>query len=385
MHEQIRTQRRAAGGGIMLGVLALAGCLLFSLFSPAPRWTAAMVVVGKQSGSMYVVARKPDRLVPVTNLPAARLVLAALKSGGAADGDPAAAVPVVVSDDSIATAPRTAAAAVPGATAARSDVTIAPRWAVCDTVDPSGRLVGTTVLGGALPDPPAASDVDDAALLTDPGGSVWLVADGRRHLVDLDTVAAMGVDAAGPRIASAALIDAIPEGAPFAVPEIPGRGRPGPAGLGANVGQVLVTHTAGGADRYVVTFADGVQEIPQGMANMLLDGRPARETTLAAIGRAGAVHRLPVESWPRRQMRFPRPADLPVTCWDWRPDAPEGAARTATACRCPPPRRPSRSRRPTAPGPRSTRSPSGRAAPSVAPCRDGPRAPGRSGSCPPPV
>ncbi|MDN5859168.1 MAG: type VII secretion protein EccB, partial [Pseudonocardia sp.] len=114
MHEQIRTQRRAAGGGIVLGVLAIACCLLLSLFSPAPRWTASAVVVGEQSGSMYVVAQNPPRLVPVTNLPAARLVLAALRSGGAADGDPAAAVPVVVADDAIAAAPRTAAAAVPG-------------------------------------------------------------------------------------------------------------------------------------------------------------------------------------------------------------------------------------------------------------------------------
>lgn len=336
MHEQIRTQRRAAGGGVLVGALAVAGCLLFSLFSPAPRWTAATVVVGEQSGSMYVVARNPERLVPVTNLPAARLVLAALRNGGAAAGNPADAVPVVVADDSLAAAPRTAAVAVPGATATRPDVTIAPRWALCDQVGPNGELIGTTVLAGALPDPPAPTAIDDAVLLAGPGGSTWLVADGRRHRVDPDLVAALGVEASRPRAASAALIDLIPEGAPFAVPDIAGRGRPGPSGLGASVGQVLVTHTPDGSDRYVVTFADGVQEIPQGMADVLLDGRPARETTLTAITRAGTVHRLPVESWPRRQLRFPRPAELPVTCWAWRPETPGGAARTAAAVPLPP-------------------------------------------------
>ncbi|MDN5860886.1 MAG: type VII secretion protein EccB, partial [Pseudonocardia sp.] len=240
-------------------------------------------------------------------------------------------VPVVVADAAIAAAPRTAAAAVPGATATRPDVTIEPRWAVCDTVDPRGRLTATTVLAGPLPEPGADPPADDAALLTDPGGVAWLVADGRRHRVDLDAVAGMGIATAQPRTASAALIGSIPQGAPFAVPVIPGRGRPGPDGLGATVGEVLVTHTAGGPDRYVVTFADGVQEIPHVLADLLLDGRQARETTLAAIGRAGTVHRLPAEAWPRRRMRFPRPADLPVTCWVWRPESPDGTARTAIA------------------------------------------------------
>lgn len=337
LHEQVRTQRRAAGGGLVLGTLAVAGCMIFALISPQPLWQRSAVVVGQQSGSMYVVAHKPDRLVPVTNLLAARLVLAALKRGGAADADPATAVPVVVGDDSIAEAPRTATAAVTGAMAARPDVSIDPRWAVCDTVDQAGRLVSTTVVAGELPDPPAPAPVDDATLLTDPGGSLWLVADGRRHQVDPDDRAAIvTLDSARPRAASAALVDAIPEGAPYAMPDIPGRGRPGPRGIDADIGQVLVTHTAGGGDHYVVTFADGVQEVPQGIANMLLDGTPARETTLAAIGSVGSVEHLPVDGWPSRPMRFPRTADMPVTCWGWRTDDPAGVARTATSLPMPP-------------------------------------------------
>jgi type VII secretion protein EccB len=211
-------------------------------------------------------------------------------------------------------------------------VSIGPRWAVCDTVDQAGRLVSTTVLAGGLADPPAPGPVDDATLLTDPGGGLWLVADGRRHHVDPDDRAAtVTLGSARPRTASAALVDAIPEGAPYALPAIPGRGRPGPRGLDADIGQVLVTHTAGGSDHYVVAFADGVQEIPQGIANMLLDGTPARETTLAAIGGVGSVDHLPVDRWPRRPMRFPRAGDLPVTCWDWRADDPAGTARTAAS------------------------------------------------------
>ncbi|MGI5127411.1 type VII secretion protein EccB [Pseudonocardia sp. CA-107938] len=332
LHEQIRTQRRAAGGGVVLGALAVAGCLIFALISPQPLWERSAVVVGRQSGSMYVVAHNPDRLVPVANLLAARLVLAALKRGGGDSADPATAEPVVVGDDSIASAPRTAAAGVPGATAARPDASIAPRWSLCDTVDQAGRLVATTVLAGALPEPPAPGPVDDAALITDPGGSLWLVADGRRHLVDPNDHGALAtLDSTRPRAASAALVDAIPEGAPYAVPAIAGRGRPGPGGLDATVGQVLVTHVAGSADRYVVALADGVQQIPLGLANMLLDGAPARETTLAALSSVETVDHLPVDGWPSRPMRFPRAGELPVTCWDWQPDRPAGTARTATA------------------------------------------------------
>ncbi|SHL00959.1 type VII secretion protein EccB [Pseudonocardia thermophila] len=331
LHEQVRSQRRAAGGSVALGALAVAACLLVALISPKPLWQRSAVVVGQQSGAMYVVARDPDRLVPVTDLLAARLVIAALARSGAAPTDPATAEPVVVPDDGIADAPRTAAANVPGALATRPDVSIEPRWALCDAVDLDGRLVATTVLAGPLPQPPAPGPVDDAGLLRDPGGRLWLVADGRRHQIDsTDARVLATLDRSRARQASAALVDAIPEGAPYRVPPVPGRGRPGPSGLDAAVGDVLVTHTADGQDRYLVTFTDGVQEIPLGIATLLLDGAPARETTLAAIGAAGSVHRLPVDQWPSRPFRFPSPTDLPVTCWTWHPDRPVGTARTTT-------------------------------------------------------
>src|SRR5690606_19318812 len=75
LHEQIRSQRRAALVGVVLGLLGLCGSALLAAVSPQPDWRRQDVVVGADSGALYAVARGPDRLVPVANLPAARLVL----------------------------------------------------------------------------------------------------------------------------------------------------------------------------------------------------------------------------------------------------------------------------------------------------------------------
>src|SRR5207248_3341611 len=140
-----------------------------------------VVVVGAGSGAMYAVAHGPDRLVPVANLPAARLVLGALRAGGSTSADPATATPVPVPDTLLDGAPRTPAAAVPGALAVRPDgPPVPPSWAVCDSVTADGALVGTTVIGGA---PPLAASPAGADVLLDAGGTTWLVTAGRRHRV----------------------------------------------------------------------------------------------------------------------------------------------------------------------------------------------------------
>lgn len=328
LHEQIRTQRRAAGVGVALGVLGVGGCLLFSLFAPAPDWSSRSVVVGAESGALYVVAHQPDRLVPVANLPAARLVLAALRAGRSSTTEPGLATATVVPDAKLDTAPRSAAAAVPGAIAVRPDATIAPRWAVCDTVGPDAKVVTTTVVGGADIGPPAADlDADDAALLRGPDRRIWLVAGGRRHEVDWDdpTVrGSLGFSEQQLRDATAAVVESLPEGARIAVPTIPGRGQRGPGGLSARVGQVLVTHTQGGPDRYLVTLADGVQEIPQGMANVLLAGAQPQETSIAELDATPEVQELPAAAWPARPLHVVAPADARVTCWRWSGDSDMG-------------------------------------------------------------
>ena len=178
LHEQIRSQRRATLVGVLLALLGLCAAAVWALVVPRPDWRQQAVVVGAGSGAMYVVGRDPDRLLPVANLMAARLVLGALRAL-----DPGQAVAVVVPDSALEAAPRGPAPAVAGAIdVGPGGVALPSRWAVCDEVGADGRVVGTAVIGGAAalpPSPPA-----DGALLAGPDGVRWLVTAGRRHRID---------------------------------------------------------------------------------------------------------------------------------------------------------------------------------------------------------
>jgi type VII secretion protein EccB len=327
LHEQIRSQRRAALAGVVLGLLGLCGAAVWAVVQPSPEWQHEAVVVGATSGAMYAVAHGPDRLVPVADLPAARLVLAALRTGGSAAADPGSATATVVPDASIAEAPRTPAAAVPGAVAVTPEATIRADWALCDTVDPEGALVGTTVIGAAAGRPPVASG--DGVLLGGPGDTTWLVTGGSRHRVDVGdgaVRAAFRLTKQLPRASSAALISVLPEGPALATPVVPDRGDPAPPGLPGRVGDVLGSGVGDGQE-YFVVLDGGLQEVPPAVADLLVVASDARQVTpVGADVLSGAtfVDTLRVDGWPVGPVRVAEPGDAPVTCWTWTPDHVQG-------------------------------------------------------------
>ena len=336
LHEQVRSQRRAALAGALLGLLGLCAAVVLAKVAPSPEWDRQAVVVGAGSGALYVVARGPDRLVPVANLPAARLVLAAL--GG--DADPATATPVQVPDSALDGAPRTPTAALPGAVAVRPDAAVPPRWAVCDEVAPDGQLAHTTVIGGAaaLEQGPHG----DAVLLADPDGTTWLATGGVRHRVDTGDgrlLAAFGLTGRLPREAAPALLSLLPEASRLATPVVAGRGGPAPAGLPGRIGDVLVAHPVGGAERYYVVLAHGLDEVPAVAAELLRVSSGARAPLpvgAAELGRAAIVDELPVEGWPAGAPRTLEPAEAPSVCWAWNAaGAPAGELRIGTAAPLP--------------------------------------------------
>jgi type VII secretion protein EccB len=321
LHEQIRSQRRAALVGVVLGLLGLCGAAVFAAVSPRPDWTRQALVVGAGSGAMYVVAHDPDRLVPVANLSAARLVLGALRAGGSADADPAGATPVAVPDSLLDGAPRTPAAAVPGALAVRPDgAPVPPSWAVCDAVTPDGALVATTVIGGA---PPLAPRPAEDGVLLDADDSTWLVTAGRRHRVDADDgrlTAALGITGRVPRAVTSTLLSQLPEGSPLVNPAVPGRGRRAPDGLPGRIGDVLVARPPGGVPQHYVVLAGGVQEVPAVLAELLGAASGAREPQpvgAAELAGAAVVDELPVAGWPDVAPRLTEATDAPVLCWAW--------------------------------------------------------------------
>ena len=345
LHEQLRSQRRAAIAGSLLGMLALGGVAIFALVMPKPDWTRESVVVGAGSGAMYVVAHGPDRLVPVANLPAGRLVLAALRAGGSTDVDPATAEPVLVADADLDTAPRTSTAAVAGATAVRlGGAVIAPRWAVCDEADAEGGDPRTTVVGGA--ELPAAEAGSDAVLLAVPAGGTWLVTAGHRHRVDLSDrglLVTFGLAGRDARTASAALVNAIPEGPPLRTPLVPGAGEAAPGAVPGRVGDVLVSRPVGerGPAHFVV-LTGGVQEVAPMVAETLrASGAASHEVDLDVLADAALVsvadgEGLDVEGWPEAAPAVREVAEAPAVCWVWSVDGdPRGAVFAGSALPAP--------------------------------------------------
>ena len=316
LHEPIRTQRRAVAAGALLGLLGMAAALAVAVVVPRPDWRAQHLVVGRPSGAVYVVGRDPDRLVPVANAAAGRLVLAALRPG-----DGGVSAPVLIDDELLADAPRTATAAIPGALAADPGHSPPPRWAVCDEVAPGpagSRLLGTTVLAGV-----ATDDTDDTeGVLLSAGGAIWLATGGRRHRVDSADPAvrtALGIAGHVPRPASPALLAALPEGAPLAAPSVPGAGARGPAGIGSRVGDVLVVRPAGSAPRYHVVLIRGLQEIPPLAADVLaaISGRVVTEVGTDVVADLTPVRGLDLAGWPAAAPRLRQPAEAPAVCWTW--------------------------------------------------------------------
>ncbi len=316
LHEQVRSQRRAALAGVVLGLLALGAVAVYAQIVPKPDWRAQAVVLGSGSGTMYVVAGG-ERLVPVPDLPAARLVLAALRAGGAGDADPATAEPVVVSDADLAAAPRSPAVDVPGTPAVRLDAVVPPSWAVCDEAGEEGPR--TVVVGGAVPAPP---DPAAAVLLADPEGGTWLVTGRHRHRIDpgdRPLLVTLGLAGHEPRPASAALVGALAEGPELRTPRVPGAGGDAPAGVPGRVGDVLAGAAVGdGRPRHWVVLADGVQEVPEAVAGTLgAAGAATHDVGLDVPAAAADATGLDVAGWPGTAVP-PRPvADAPVVCWTW--------------------------------------------------------------------
>lgn len=331
LHEQLRSQRRAAFAGVLLGLLGLAGALVLAKFAPDARWQDKALVVGEHSGTVYAVtpARPgPQRLVPVPDMLSGRLVLAAL--GAPAPGT----VPVTVADESLAAAPRTPPADVSGAVGVRPDGPPAPPdWAVCDTnPEPAAGGTGaTTVLAGALgPTAPAGG-----LLLTAQGGSTTVVIDGVRHRIDPDDVpatSALGLLGVAPRQVADGLLSALPEGAPLRTPDVASDTGVGELG---RAGDVVTSNPLGGGEAFFVVLGPsagrpgGVLPIPATLADAIRartgQGTPATlaEGLIAQNTIDGGPDRgVDPSGWPPARLPRTDPSSVPSVCWTWRDGRP---------------------------------------------------------------
>ena len=73
VNEPIRAPAQSLMAGSVLAIILLAGCAVLAVLRPQPALANAPIVMGKQSGALYV--RMGETLHPVLNLASARLIM----------------------------------------------------------------------------------------------------------------------------------------------------------------------------------------------------------------------------------------------------------------------------------------------------------------------
>lgn len=277
LHDPMRTHLRAATIGLILAVLGAAGFFMFGLIKPKSSLDQDGIVIGKQSGSYYVLDNDPvRRLIPVTNLASARLIM--LKLGSAGQGD---MTPKFVDDSALAGLTRTSLAGIPGAPLdiPGQKERVAPKWSVCDrtVADPAkpeqqrekdAAITTTAVIGYDRIGRPLGDA--ETLLVAASNGEHYLIFDGKRAKIDRnknEIRRAFNLEGATARVISSGLLNAIPSVDDLRSPTIPGRGQQSRL-PDVKVGEV-VQIIRPGLEPYSVLLRDGYQEIPKAVADLI--------------------------------------------------------------------------------------------------------------------
>ncbi|MFJ8212346.1 type VII secretion protein EccB [Streptomyces sp. NPDC096033] len=317
--------------GVVVGALLVAGFGAWGMFKPqAPKgWDepGAMVIVGKQSTTRYVVlttkinGKDQTRLHPVLNLASARLLLDPQKSK------------VVQVDDRLLDAgkpPRGPIIGIPYAPdrlPAKADAAKAKRWAVCQQPGGNNRGVQTAVFvladreAGLMDDAHRTTDTQvlyvqstggaKERFLVDSAGTKYKFPDGRPDSGTL-TTALVGTGAT-PQPVTEEWLATLNSGDDLGFPQLPGTaGAPASVpGLGSaenRVGMVVTAQTGSGTQHYVV-LPDRVAPVSEFVAWLLIsapatDGLnmhgKAREVDLQSLNPDATAFKDDLR-WPRKR------------------------------------------------------------------------------------
>ena len=262
-NERLRAHTASLALGCVLACVALLGCGLAALLRPQVALDRAQIVMGRESGALYV--RVGDTWHPVLNLASARLI-------AATDANPQP-----VPESELGRTKRGPLLGIPGAPQflGRPLSGDEAAWTICDTDGEPGPAATTIVLG-RTPGSQASSArrlAPDRAILVAAGSGSPAdpLYDGRRAAVDLADAAvvhALRLEDRVPRIVSQALLNAVPEAPAITAPRIRGAGGAASGLPGFTVGSVLRI-TRGDGDEYYVVLSAGVQRIGQVAADLL--------------------------------------------------------------------------------------------------------------------
>ncbi|MEU6561119.1 type VII secretion protein EccB [Nocardia nova] len=331
LHDPMRSQSRAYAVGLVLGIVALAGCGVLALLKPQGAIGDNKILLGKDSGAVYAVI---DGVVhPALNLSSARLAV----------GEPAKAVSIKESE--LAKKPRGALIGIPGAPSSLNfDGSGKGRaWSICDGLKNDGSQdLSTTVIAG---DPSLGSKAsrlgEGAALLVQGRDAAYLVYDNQRARVDMNdpkVTEALGIRGKTPRPISPGLLNAIPEVLPIEPPKIvdPG-GMPTYSLNNHRIGDVVHVATK---DQYYVVLRTGLQAISPLTADIIRNSNTSISTD-PEIDQSQAVQQnvsneLPVQKYPVKAPTIVEAKDQPVACMSWKPvagasDKTDGSKRATLA------------------------------------------------------
>jgi type VII secretion protein EccB len=252
-----------------------------------------------------------------------------------------------VAATSLNSAPRTAAAAVPGAAAVLPTPEDPPvptgAWALCDTPGPDGRPTSTMIANAG---PSAPLGPAGGLLLKAPDGQIYLVIDRTKYRVDApEARQAYDLRDHVPRPVSAALLAAIPDGQPLGAPSVPGAGQDSAALPGHAVGDVVRVPAPGQPDRHYLVLAAGVQDISAPVAALVRAtvradvSQPPDSVPLEQVNAAPRVVLAELARYPAVLPRIVDPPDAGTVCWQWPANGVGGTVTTAAAPPVPP-RRP---------------------------------------------
>ncbi|MFE3188694.1 type VII secretion protein EccB [Nocardia sp. NPDC059240] len=336
LHDPMRAQFRSLISGAIIAMLVVAGAAIMAFIKPQGSIGNAHIVMGKDSGALYVLTNddKNDKtkttLHPALNLASARLITGSSES------------PTSVKDSKLNSVPRGPLLGIPGVPAALPGSSQGERsqWTMCDTV----KLSDT---GGAASSPGAAATVIAGGLTLgdrikqgDPGTALlvhhrdevrkvevtYLIYDGKKAEIQTDAepqnaavMNALKVKDKVIRPISADFLNAAIPAAPLKVPNIPQKGAAGPNGLSDTpVGSVIKVQANDGSDRsdlYIV-LSNGVQRISP-FTSAVLQTVVKTVSSDKLSGLLPPIHDLPLDDFPEAVSKVIAPEDGPVACITW--------------------------------------------------------------------
>lgn len=328
------------GGMLVLGVCALA--FVQSMMNPSPN-TGDSEMMQTKSGGFYVAVSpvdpetgKPDNeqdkvLHQVRNLASARLIT------GKSDA------PTTVSDTTLSEYTRGAQMGIDGAPNNLSNYSgdNGSYWGVCDWRDTRSNLsltnsrnrVTTVVAGNVW----SGGDVlnKSSAILVRPADEqsvLYLIFGDRRAKIDPDDTAILSAlriddeDVRSAAVVSRGLLNSIPASPDLTAPKLADAGKVSTAVPGGSVGDVLRTSDASGNNRYLAVLNDGVQPVPEVVADILVNhGGNAREVDGPTVATYPQTAQLDLSMFPSAAPAMKDPASV---CMAWKRGAGSNTSET---------------------------------------------------------